>query len=163
MHPPFRRCRRLRPVRDRFIRDRSAPPALTAVVADDRCFGRAVDNVKDGSPSQSVSNIDRVTASSSCSSSLLVSVVFFVVLLLPKCPSQSRRRMTSKKSRAYPPASTSASSSSSVVTPLPSSPSRSSRPMNNDNAPMSIAGIDVVAVAGLHHLHAVAPLSQRLS
>jgi hypothetical protein len=35
--------------------------------------------------------------------------------------------------------------------------------MNNDNAPMSIAGIDVVAVAGLHRLYAAAPLSQRSS
>ncbi len=81
-HPPFR-CRRLRTVSDRFVRDGSAPPALAAVVADDRRFGRAVDNDDDGSPSQSVSNIDRVTTSSSCSSSLLVSVVFIVVLLLP--------------------------------------------------------------------------------
>ena len=42
-----------------------------------------------GSPSQSVSNFDRVATSSSCSSSLLVSV-FVVVLLLPKRPAQAR-------------------------------------------------------------------------
>jgi hypothetical protein len=82
MHPPFR-CRRLRTVCDRFVRDGSAPPALAAVVANDRRFGRAVDNDDDGSPLQSVSNIDRVTTTFLCSSSLLVSVVFVVVLLLP--------------------------------------------------------------------------------
>ena len=64
MHAPFRRRHRLRPVRDRFIRKGSAPLALAAVVADDRRFGRAVDNDDDGSPSQSVANIDRVTTSS---------------------------------------------------------------------------------------------------
>ena len=117
------------------------------VVSGDRRFGRAVDNDDDGSPSQSVSNIDRVMTSSSSSLSLLVLVVFVVVLLFPKRPSQSWRRITSKKSRAYPPASASVSSSSYVATPLPSSPSQSSRPMNN--APISITGIDVVAVAGL--------------
>jgi hypothetical protein len=85
--------------------------------------------------------------SSSCSLSLLVSVVFVVVLIFPKRPTQSRRGITSKKLRAYPPASASVSSSSSIATPLPLSPSRSSRPMNN--APISITGIDVVAVAGL--------------
>jgi hypothetical protein len=55
----------------------------------------------DGLPSQSVSNIDRVMASSSCSLSLLVSVVFVDDLLFPKRPSQSRLKITSKKSRAY--------------------------------------------------------------
>jgi len=97
-------CRRhLRPISDRFVRDGSAPLALAAVVADDRRFGRAVDNDDGNSPSQSVSNIDRIMKSSSCSSSLLVSVVFVVILLLPKRPSQSWRRTTSMKSCAYPP------------------------------------------------------------
>ena len=93
--------------------------------------------------------------SSSCSSSLLVSVVFIVVLFLLKCPFQSWRRTTSKKMRAYSPASTSVLSSSSIATPLPLLPTQSSRPMNN--APMSIAGIDIVAVAGLHRRRAAAP------
>ena len=88
-HPPFRRRRRRSPVRDHFVRDGSAPPALTSVVSDDRRFGRVVDKDDDGSPSQSVSNFDRVATSSSCSSSLLVSV-FVVVLLLPKLPAQVR-------------------------------------------------------------------------
>ena len=48
-----------------------------------------MDNDDDGSPSQSVSNFDRVVTSSSCSSSLLASV-FVVVLLLPKRPAQAR-------------------------------------------------------------------------
>ena len=160
-HCPFR-CRRcLCPVRDCFVRDGSAPPALAAVITNDWCFGRAMDDDDDGSPSHSVSNIDRITTSSSCLSSLLLSVIFVVVFLLPKCPSQSRRRTTSKKSRAYPPASTLVSSSSSVATPLPSSPSQSSRQMNN--APMLIACIDVVAVARLHHHRALAPLSRQSS
>jgi len=60
-----------------------------------------------------------------------------------------------------PPASTSVSSSSSVATPLPSLPSRSSRPMNN--APMSVPGIDVVVVAILRRRHATAPSLQRSS
>jgi hypothetical protein len=77
-HAQFRRRRRLRPVHDRFVREGSDPLALAAVVADDRRFGRAVDNDDDGSPSQSVANIDRIMTSSSCSSSLLVSVVFVV-------------------------------------------------------------------------------------
>jgi len=77
------------PVRDCFVRDGSAPPALATAVSGDQRFGRAVDNDDDGSPSQSVSNIDRVATSSSCSSSLLVSV-FVVVLLLPKRPAQAR-------------------------------------------------------------------------
>jgi hypothetical protein len=63
MHPPFRRRRRRPPVRDRFVRDGSAPPALAAVVSGDRRFGRAVDNDDDGSPLQSVSNFDRVATS----------------------------------------------------------------------------------------------------
>ncbi len=121
-HPPFP-CRCLHTVRDRFVRDGSAPPALTAVVPDDRHFGQAVDNNDDSLPSQSVLNIDRVMTSFSCLSSLLVSVIFVVVLLLPKRPSQSRRRTTSEKSCAYPPASTSVLSSSSVAMPLPSLPS----------------------------------------
>jgi len=59
------------------------------------------------------------------------------------------------------PASTSVSSSSSIATPLPSSPSRSSHPMNN--APMSIPGINVVAVAGLRRRRAAAPSLRRSS
>ena len=47
MHAPFRRRHHLRPVRDCFVRDESAPLALAAVVADDRRFGRAVDNNDD--------------------------------------------------------------------------------------------------------------------
>ena len=72
-----------------IVRDGSAPPALATVVSGDRRFGRVVDNNNDGSPSQSVSNFDRVATSSSCSSSLLVSV-FVVVYLLPKRPAQAR-------------------------------------------------------------------------
>ena len=102
MHAPFRRHRCLRPVRDHFVRDGSAPLALAAVVADDRRFGRAVDNDDDGSPLQSVLNIDSITTSSLCSSSLLVSIVFVVVLLLPKRPSQSQRRTTSKNCASTP-------------------------------------------------------------
>ena len=147
MHPPFYRHRLPLPVCDRFVCAGSTPPTLATVVSGDRRFGQALDDDDDGLPPQSVLNIDRVMTSSSCSLSLLVSVVFVVVLLFPKRPSQSRRRITSKKSCAYPPASASVSSSSSVATPLPSLPSRSSRPMNN--APISITGIDVVAVAGL--------------
>ena len=60
-----------------------------------------------------------------------------------------------------PPASTLVSSSSSVATPLPLSPSLSSRPMNN--APMSIAGIDVVVVSGRRRRGAVfATIKQRM-
>ena len=81
-------------------------------------------------------------------SSLLVSIIFVVIaVLLPKCPSQSWLSVTSKKSRAFSQASASAPSSSSVVTPLPSSLSRSSRPMNNMLT--LIAGIKVVVVGGL--------------
>ena len=120
-----------------------------------------MDDENNGLPSQSISNIDRITMSSSCSLSLLVSVIFIAVLLLPKLPSQSRRRTTSKKLHAYPPTSASVSSSSSIATPLPSLPSQSSRPMNN--VPMSIAGIDVVAVARLRRRCAAAPLSRRSS
>ena len=102
-HAPFRSRRHHHPVRDRFVREGSAPLALAPVVTVDCRFGRAVDNNDDSLPSQSVSNIDRIMTSSLCLSSLLVSVIFVVVLLLLKCPSQSRWRRTSKKLRAYPP------------------------------------------------------------
>jgi hypothetical protein len=158
MHPPFRRRRRPCPIRDRFVRDGSTPPALAAVVSGDRRFGQALDDDDDGLPSQSVSNIERVMTSSSCSLSLLVSVsvVFIDVLLFPKHPSQSRRRITSKKSRAYPPAFASVSSSSFVATPLPSLPSRSSHPMNNMLT--SITGINIVAITVLPTAVAAAPV-----
>jgi len=116
MHPPFRRCCCPCPIRDCFVRDGSAPPALAAVVADNRRFGRAVDDDNDGLPSQSISNIDRVMTSSLCLLTLLVSVIFIAVRILPKRPSQSRRRTTSKKLRSYPPASASVSSLSSLAT-----------------------------------------------
>ena len=152
-HSPFRCRHRSRPVRDRFVRDGSTPPDLAAVVSGDRRFGRALDDDDNGLPLQSVSNIDRVMTSSSCSLSLLVSFVFVVVLLFPKHNSHSGRRNTSKKLLVYPPASALVSSSSSVAMPLPSSPSRSSRPMNNTQ--ISISGIDVVAVARLRRRHGV--------
>ena len=86
MHPPFHRCRRPRPILDRFVCDGSDPPALAAVT-DNWRFGRAVDDNNDGLPShsQSVSNIDRVMTSSSCLLSLLISVIFIAILIpLPK-------------------------------------------------------------------------------
>ena len=141
MHAPFRRRRRLRPVLDRFVREGSSPLALAAVVADDRRFGQAVDNNNDGFPSQSVSNFNRVATSSS---SLLVSV-FVVLLLLPKCPSQARvpprfrdgvvvlLRRDAAAFVALP-----------ILTP-------------NEHAPMSITGIDIVAIAVLPTAVAAAP------
>ena len=54
-----------------YLQSLSAPPALTAVVADDWRFGQAVDNNNDGSPSQSLSNILRAHHPCSSSSSLL--------------------------------------------------------------------------------------------
>ena len=130
-YPPFRHRQGPCPVRDPFVHGGSALPALATVVASDRCFRRAVDDDDDGSPSQSISDINRVMTSSSCLLSMLISVVFVIILLLPKRPSQSLRRTTSKKLHAYSPASMSALSSSSVATPLPSLPSQSSCPMNN--------------------------------
>jgi hypothetical protein len=50
-----------------------------------------------------------------------------------------------------------APSSSSFAMPLPLSPSRSSRPMNN--APMSIAGIDIVAIGELQAAAAAATVA----
>ena len=60
---------------------------------------------------------------------------------------------------AHAPASASVSSSSSFATPLLSLPSQSSCPMNN--APMSIAGINVVVVTGLRHRRAVVAMIKR--
>ena len=51
-HPPFCHCCRPCPVRDRFVRNGSTPPALAAVDSGDRRFGRALDDDADGLPSQ---------------------------------------------------------------------------------------------------------------
>jgi hypothetical protein len=95
-----------------------------------------MDNDDDGSPSQSISNFNRVATSSSCSSSLLVSA-FVVVLLLPKRPAQAH----------VPPRFR----VGVVVMNWPSGKVLAT------TTPMSITGIDIVAIAVLPTAVAAAP------